>query len=335
MTGLYLHSGKNMLLSALLLMLFQCAFAANYADAEKQVRMWIGTKHIDNRKMLEICIKKVDDISSLQLPEMQKIEELKKSFAPAFSELKKAQSEVKTELFRQAYLKHEYKAQGIIGCCFYFGIGVERDYSQAVKWLEKAAAGGEKEAQFILGICCYYGQGTKLDIKRAAELFRNASDRGHHGAELLMGLFYHEGIELPKEYFQAFEYFDNAAKSGCMVAECILGNCYFFGDGVDQNYTNAVKWYTSASEHGDTEATWRLGYCYHNGFGCQKDDTKALELYQKSAESDDRVGVNLMTGRYYFRYGAILNRDKVFQHVLSDEKKALSAKLEKLSKTEL
>ena len=123
MTGLYLQSGKNMLLSALLLMLFQCAFAANYADAEKQVRMWIGTKHIDNRKMLEICIKKVDDISSLQLPEMQKIEELKKSFAPAFSELKKAQSEVITELFRQAYLKHEYKAQGIIGCCFYFGIG--------------------------------------------------------------------------------------------------------------------------------------------------------------------------------------------------------------------
>ena len=334
MKEFYYISGRTVLQVALLLLFFQCAFAVSYTEAEKQVRSWVDTKHSNNKKMHEICIRKIEDISSSKFSEKQKVEELKKMFAYAFADQKKKQNEFITDLFRRAYLKHEYHAQSVLGSCFYYGIGVDRDFSQAVKWLEKAAAGGEKEAMFLLGVCNYYGQGTDRDLGRAVDFFRNAANRGHHSSELLMGVCYHEGIHLSKEYFQAFEYFDNAAKSGCMVAECILGNCYYFGDGVDQNYTDAVKWYTSASEHGDTESMWRLGYCYYYGIGCQKDYIKAAELFQKSADSDDRVGVGLMAGRYYFRYGAVMNREKVFKHAIADEKKFISENLEKFSKGE-
>ena len=43
----------------------------------------------------------------------------------------------------------------------YYGRGVEQSYSEAVKWLHKAAELGNADAQYDLGICFYNGKGWK------------------------------------------------------------------------------------------------------------------------------------------------------------------------------
>ncbi len=38
-------------------------------------------------------------------------------------------------------------AQTALGVCYYSGLGVERDFSAAVHWLQRAALQGDQEAQ--------------------------------------------------------------------------------------------------------------------------------------------------------------------------------------------
>ncbi len=55
-------------------------------------------------------------------------------------------------------------AQYRLGFNYYFGIGVERDYQEALKWFRKAAKQGHAGAQYELGFIYDKGQGVQLLI---------------------------------------------------------------------------------------------------------------------------------------------------------------------------
>src|SRR6266496_5498294 len=42
-------------------------------------------------------------------------------------------------------------AQNLLGCCYYNGDSIDKDYAQAVNWWRKAAEQGEAAGQFNLG----------------------------------------------------------------------------------------------------------------------------------------------------------------------------------------
>ncbi len=70
------------------------------------------------------------------------------------------------------------EAQKGLGDCYYYGLGVAKDYGEAVRWYAKAAEQGLASAQCNLGICCEYGQGRKKDPVEAANWYRNAAEKG-------------------------------------------------------------------------------------------------------------------------------------------------------------
>ena len=56
-----------------------------------------------------------------------------------------------------------------LGCNYYNGKGVEKNYRIAVQFFSKAANLGHPDSQCFLGYCCEFGEGTTKDIKKATK----------------------------------------------------------------------------------------------------------------------------------------------------------------------
>jgi uncharacterized protein len=134
--------------------------------------------------------------------------------------------------------KGNVRAQTTLGWMYSEGLGVEKDYKEAMKWLLKAAAvdgsPDAAKAQHNLGVMYENGLGVAIDSTRSA-------------------YWYQKG-----------------AQNGDASAQCNLGTLYLEGKGVERNYSQAVQWLTKAAEQGDTEAYANLGKVYFEGLGVQK-----------------------------------------------------------------
>lgn len=96
------------------------------------------------------------------------------------------------------------------------------NYTEAVKWCQKAAEQGYAKAQTGLGYLYAMGNGVKQSYSEAVYWYRKAADQGD------------------------------------VTAQFNLGVAYYNGNGVMQSYTEAVKWFRKAADQGDVEAQNRL-----------------------------------------------------------------------------
>ena len=158
-----------------------------------------------------------------------------------------------------------------MGLCYYEGTGVEKDYSEAVKWFRKLAEQGDNIERFIrihtqyyLGLCYYFGHGVEKDYNEAAECFSKADSGACPNAMYYMGLCYYFGHGVEKDYRAAISEFVFVAQEGLngndneANAYYYMGECYYYGRGVEKNYKYAVKWYREAAEHGNADAQKKL-----------------------------------------------------------------------------
>ena len=119
---------------------------------------------------------------------------------------------------RQMAEQGNMSAQIIMGWCYYYGDGVQKDKVESAKWYLKAAEQGDAKAQCNLGVCYANGEGVENDFNEAAKWFRAAAEQGH------------------------------------MYAQFNLGSSYANGDGVPQDMVEAEKWYRKAAEQGYEDA---------------------------------------------------------------------------------
>ena len=161
------------------------------------------------------------------------------------------QSEVLRKQFLEDKAKAEQgdaKAQADLGARYAEGIGVEKDYADAVKWFRKAAEQGNARAQGVLGTFYHEGLGVEKNYAEAVKWFRKAAEQGNADAQGVLGAFYHEGIGLEKDLTEAVKWFRKAAEQGLAIAQHSLGVCYRNGQGVEKNYTEAYAWFNLASK---------------------------------------------------------------------------------------
>lgn len=81
--------------------------------------------------------------------------------------------------FRKAANHGYVEAQNMLGCLYYYGQEVERNFKEAVKWYRMAAEQGNAQAQDNLGVCYQYGCGVDSDLDEAAKWYNRAADSGH------------------------------------------------------------------------------------------------------------------------------------------------------------
>ena len=81
------------------------------------------------------------------------------------------------------------EAQYNIGNLYFNGMGIEKNYEEAAKWMEKAALQGNTSAMTGLGICYYYGYGVKRSKDTGRDWVNKAAIMGdEYAKQTLKGL---------------------------------------------------------------------------------------------------------------------------------------------------
>ena len=97
----------------------------------------------------------------------------------------------------------ETNAQNYIGIHYYLGLGVERDYLQALKWYGMAAKQGFPDAQRNLGDLYHYGRGIPRDYYTAFIWYFAASQQGNENAKRLLDTLSGENKLTPNQQMHA------------------------------------------------------------------------------------------------------------------------------------
>lgn len=185
--------------------------------------------------------------------------------------------------FLKAAKQGEGRAQDQL-CCYYIGSGSKQNYTEAANWSRKAAEQGFVRAQFVLGWCYYNGKGVTKNYTEAVKWYRKAAEQGNSNAQNILGDCYYDGEGVEKNYTEAANWYRKAAEQGNASAQSNLGMCYRYGNGVEQDYVEAIKWFNKAAKQENTDAQYNLGKCYLYGKGTEKNYTEAVKLIRKAAE---------------------------------------------------
>jgi uncharacterized protein len=161
--------------------------------------------------------------------------------------------------------------------------GVAKDYTEARRWYEKAAAAGDASAAIEVGWLHLKGYGVPKDQGEARRCWRKAADLGSAAAMAALGATYENGLGGPKSYSEARRWYEKAAAGGNEFGMANLGNLYKVGRGVPVNFVKAREWYEKAAAAGNSQATYNLGILYYNGEGVQRSHAEARRLFEKAA----------------------------------------------------
>ena len=194
------------------------------------------------------------------------------------------------KLFEKAAAQGHLNAKVRLADCYYYGNGVLQNHDEAFKRYLEAAKLGSSEAANKLAMCYDDGLGTATDKKKAFEWYKKAAEAGHYYAQRNLAECYRSGKGVEKSMPKAVEWYKKAAESGDADAQNSLGYLYEIGKNVKQDYTEAFRWYRRAAEQGNREAQCNLGLLYYyakvNGM---QDCDAAAEWYKKAADNGHAV----------------------------------------------
>lgn len=173
-------------------------------------------------------------------------------------------------------------AQFSLGTMYIEGRGVVRDYSKALRWLNRAAEQGNIQAQHNLGMMYTEGKGVARDAGRAFEWFHRAAQQGDPRAQNNVGLHFLDGHGITGDDTAAANWFLRSAEQGYAVAQNNLGMMCKEGrtPGGD---TKAVEWFRRAASRNYPLGLANLALMYRDGCGVAKDLGTAYVLLERSA----------------------------------------------------
>ena len=134
------------------------------------------------------------------------------------------------------------KASTGLGLLYHYGIGVDKDYKEAIKWLEKANSffQNSSDIEYELGLIYLEGgNGIEQDYGKAKDFFEKASKHGKIDAFYQLGCIYRDN----KQYEKAMKYFEEATDKKHLE--------YYYGLGVQQNKEKARYLFYKSSKQGN------------------------------------------------------------------------------------
>lgn len=175
----------------------------------------------------------------------------------------------------------------------------EENYSEAMKWCQKAADAGNADAMHTIGEMYHYGQGVEQDIGKALEYYTKAATGGWEPAMVDLGDMYKNGEEVSQDYGKAMEWYRKAADAEDGEAMNRIANMYYIGEGVSQDYSEAVKWYQKSADVGFDWGMNNLANMYYIGEGVSQDYGKAMEWFKKAADDGNGDAMNSLGNMYF------------------------------------
>ena len=129
--------------------------------------------------------------------------------------------------------------------------------SEAVRYLKKAAEGGNAVAQFRLASLYEHGDGVTTDLASARRWYEQSAKQGNRNAMHNLAVFHSSGAAGDRDLQQAAYWFAEAASLDVTDAQFNLAFLYEHGYGLTKNLVEAGKWYSIAAKSGDKEAKKR------------------------------------------------------------------------------
>ena len=160
-----------------------------------------------------------------------------------------------------------------IGYFYLQGEGITCNYSEAIKWLKKAADNRIIASYGCLGICYFRLQ----NYQEAINWLKKAIDNGDTQAYGSLASCYGQ----LQNYQEAINWLKKAIDNGDTQAYGNLGSYYV----QLQNYQEAINWLKKAIDNGDTQAYGDLGYCYAQLQNYQE----AINWLKKAIDNGDTI----------------------------------------------
>jgi len=138
-------------------------------------------------------------------------------------------------------------------------------------------------SQFLVGYCYKYGEGVEKNVHEAISWFKKATEQGHASAQYNMGCTYRDGDDgVERNIHEAILWFSTAAEQGHLQAQFNLGCIYDDGDDqLERNIHAAIYWWNKAAEQGHIEAQYYIAMIYFEGKEeeIKKNDREALRYF--------------------------------------------------------
>ncbi|WP_426611028.1 caspase family protein [Bradyrhizobium sp. McL0616] len=158
-----------------------------------------------------------------------------------------------------------------------------KDYSEALRLYEKAAAAGYPTAMHNIGVLYATGEGVKKDNAEAARWYKKASDAGDPLGMLELGWLYAFGEGNARNCPEAIRLNEAAVKAGVGAAMNNLGLLYMRGRCVERDYAEARRLFEQGAALNDDSALNSLGSMYNEAQGVPRNTRLARELFERSA----------------------------------------------------
>lgn len=123
--------------------------------------------------------------------------------------------------------------------------------------IERAEA-GDPNAQYAVGCRYYEGDGVDRDYREALKWYRMAAAQGHNSGLCDVAFCYRNGHGVRRDYAKAIPLYLQAANQGCPTGAYWLGVAYEEGQGVDKDLAKARHWYSISRDRGDSDAAEAL-----------------------------------------------------------------------------
>lgn len=146
--------------------------------------------------------------------------------------------------------KGEPLAQANAGDMYARGDGVAKDFAAAYALLKKSADQGCEQGEYGLAGLYFYGQGVDLDWSKYAYWVRKAAEKELPEAQHALGSILTNGAPLAgvvKNEAEALDWYMKAAHRGYAYAQWALGTMFIEGKGVEKNLIDGYYWWSIAA----------------------------------------------------------------------------------------
>lgn len=146
-----------------------------------------------------------------------------------------------------------------------------------------------------LGDCYFYGNGVNKNYSKAYKLYQKEYqiDKENTYCIWKLGYMNNEGIGTTENRELAFKYFNEGANLGDLDCQNDLASCYYFGSSfgypIEKDYSKAIYWSKEAINNGNMFSYIRLGWIYEETGSIHYNITEATKCFQIA--SDNNLGL--------------------------------------------
>eukprot|EP00300_Choanocystis_sp_HF-7_P031249 c40452_g1_i1.p1 GENE.c40452_g1_i1~~c40452_g1_i1.p1 ORF type:complete len:382 (-),score=79.79 c40452_g1_i1:114-1223(-) len=180
--------------------------------------------------------------------------------------------------------QHDSTAEFLLGYAFDFGLGLEQNYKDAVKWYQRSAIGGSSLGQNNLAVMFDLGRGVAVDHSEAVVWYRKSAEQGNARAQHNLGFMYEEGYGVAPSNEIATYWYLKGAEQGDAGGQNNLGVLIEVGrTGGAASESLAWYWYNKGALQKNGNSLFNLGDLYESGRGVERDLDLAIVWYREAA----------------------------------------------------